>query len=206
MKKLIISSLLLIFVLTVDGQTGSQEILQDLENNRQITQVVETSATLTAATRLFKDKDDLTSVILVIPSGTVVTVLESADTYLKVVYEGNEGFILARHAVIDKKSIVPEKAPEPESFTAVEEEAEKKVFHSRIEYLQDKYGEGIGQRIFDNKIWKGMSGEMVIDSWGSPRKISRVISGNDIKEEWFYNRSWLYILNDRLTEWGPVKE
>jgi hypothetical protein len=55
------------------------------------------------------------------------------------------------------------------------------------------------------KIWKGMTAEMVQDSWGSPRKIDRVINGNDVNEKWTYSKSWLYIENDRLVEWGPVR-
>ena len=46
---------------------------------------------------------------------------------------------------------------------------------------------------------------MVQDSWGSPRKIDRVINGNDVNEKWTYSKSWLYIENDRLVEWGPVR-
>lgn len=51
------------------------------------------------------------------------------------------------------------------------------------------------------KIWKGMTADMVLDSWGNPREINRVISGNDIKEEWLYNTSLLYIENDVLVNW-----
>jgi len=50
-----------------------------------------------------------------------------------------------------------------------------------------------------------MTAEMVRDSWGKPQKINRVISGNDVKEEWIFKSSWLYIENDYLVEWGPVR-
>jgi hypothetical protein len=46
---------------------------------------------------------------------------------------------------------------------------------------------------------------MVNDTWGSPQKINRVISGNTVKEEWIYKNTWLYIEDDILREWGPVK-
>jgi hypothetical protein len=60
-------------------------------------------------------------------------------------------------------------------------------------------------RLDAGKIWKGMTAEMVQDSWGVPQKINRVISGNNIREEWIYRNSWLFFENDRLIEWGPVR-
>ena len=58
--------------------------------------------------------------------------------------------------------------------------------------------------LFAGKIWKGMSSDMVKDSWGAPLKINRVI-GDVVKEEWIFKNSWLFIENDHLVEWGPVK-
>jgi hypothetical protein len=60
-------------------------------------------------------------------------------------------------------------------------------------------------KLMAGKIWKGMSAEMIKDSWGSPRKINRVISGNLIKEEWIFKNTWLYIENDILADWGPIR-
>ena len=51
-----------------------------------------------------------------------------------------------------------------------------------------------------------MTGEMIIDSWGNPSKISRVISGDNIRKEWSYSNTWLFLSNDRLTEWGPSRD
>ena len=59
-------------------------------------------------------------------------------------------------------------------------------------------------RLIAGKIWKGMTTDMVQDSWGTPKKINRVISGNIVKEEWIYMNSWLLFENDTLSEWGPV--
>jgi hypothetical protein len=46
---------------------------------------------------------------------------------------------------------------------------------------------------------------MILDSWGNPKKINRIISGNVIKEEWIFRNTWLYIENDILAEWGPIR-
>ena len=60
----------------------------------------------------------------------------------------------------------------------------------------------MASRLITGKIWKGMSSEMVRDSWGRPIKINRVISGNTIKEEWIYKNTWLFLKDDYLVEWG----
>jgi hypothetical protein len=77
---------------------------------------------------------------------------------------------------------------------------------SRFTYLENKYGTSMAARLIAGKIWKGMTTDMVQDSWGSPKKIKRVISGNIVKEDWFFNNSWLYFENDTLIEWGPARE
>jgi hypothetical protein len=61
-------------------------------------------------------------------------------------------------------------------------------------------------RLYEGKIWKGMNAQMVKDSWGSPKKINRVISGNIVKEDWFYNNTWLHFQNSTLADWGPAKD
>ena len=60
-------------------------------------------------------------------------------------------------------------------------------------------------RLIAGKIWKGMSAEMVKDSWGVAEKINRVINGNVVKEEWIFRTTWLFFENNALVEWGPRK-
>jgi hypothetical protein len=60
-------------------------------------------------------------------------------------------------------------------------------------------------RLATGKIWRGMSADMVRDSWGAPLKINRAI-GEIVKEEWIYKNSWLYIENNTLVEWGPIRK
>jgi len=61
-------------------------------------------------------------------------------------------------------------------------------------------------RLNAGKIWKGMNSEMIRDSWGKPDKINREINGNTVKEEWIYRTTWLFIENNTLQEWGPVRK
>jgi hypothetical protein len=210
MDKLFISVLFLFIVSSLNCQVTKTDVLQDLEKDRSAGQASAGTAITKSATRLFRDKDDLTSVILVIPKDSVVELLGSDDTFLHVVFEGSEGYIYSRHAEINKDEVINTPAARQ---SEVQEESpilrgrpvgDQKI--SRYSYLENKYGQSMAARIYAGKIWKGMNAQMVKDSWGSPKKISRVISGNVVKEEWFYSTTLLYFQNSTLTGWGPVKD
>jgi hypothetical protein len=192
MKKIKSIVIFFLIVATAMAQTNTSE-------NKDVT------ATLKSSSRLFKVKEDLTSVILVIPSGSVVTVLDSDSTYFHVTYQQDEGYIYKRHAVIDKapvKTINSALAVKSTQETPPQQEQ----YVSRFTYLESKYGTSLAARLNAGKIWKGMSSEMVKDSWGKAEKVNRVINGNVINEEWIYKNSWLYFENNTLVEWGPRKK
>jgi hypothetical protein len=210
MKRIIFSGIILFMFFPGNSQVVKSDVLKNLEESQPAAQSAVATATLKSASRLFKDKDDLTSVILVIPQGSVVDVLAgSYDTFLHVVFEGNEGYIYSSHAEINKtqvitKSVAPQSAVQEERYGQEARPVQKQTV-SRYDYLEKKYGPSIAARLYDGKIWKGMNSQMAKDSWGSPGKINRVISGNIVKEEWVYNTTWLYFQNSTLTKWGPVK-
>jgi hypothetical protein len=202
MKKVISGFLCFLLFLTVQAQTNRTDLLRDLEKNQPSTQNQQTIATLKYASRLFESKDDLTSVILIIPKDSVAGVLGSDSIYLKVGYGDFEGYIFRRDAIINivqAKSAAPARPVEKQQ---VEQQAEQGQM-SRFSYLENKYGSNMAARLAAGKIWKGMSAEMVRDSWGKPVKINRII-GDIVKEEWIYRNTWLYIENDILVEWGPI--
>jgi hypothetical protein len=200
MKKLIFPALFIIGVLSVNAQTDKAGLLQSLEANSSRAQVNTVTATLKSSTRLFKAKEDLTSVILIIPSGSVVSVIDSDSTYLHITFEENEGYIFKKHAVIDKTPVNISK-----EMQASQAQPEQSQTDSRYDALESKYGSAMAARIYAGKIWKGMNSEMVRDSWGTTERINRVINGNVIREEWFYRSTWLYFENNTLLDWGPVK-
>ena len=105
MKKLLFTSFLLFTLISVNAQGSRTALLQDLEKSQSSKQVQQVTATLKSASRLFGEKDDLTSVILIIPSGSVVNVLGSDSTYFKVDFEENEGYIFKRHAIINNSPV-----------------------------------------------------------------------------------------------------
>jgi hypothetical protein len=211
MKKLILSGLFLFMISSAYPQVTKAGVLQDLEKTQPVEQTTVTTAILKTASRLFKDKDDLTSVILVIPQDSVVFVLGSDTTFLHVVFEGNEGYMYARHAEINKpvEVTLPAIVQQPsalEENSGQEGRPVQKETISRYAYLENKYGPSLAARLYEGKIWKGMSAQMAKDSWGSPKKINRVISGNIVKEEWFFSSTWLRFQNSTLAGWGPIKD
>ncbi len=216
MKKHILSLILLFAFFSVIAQENRADILQDLEKSQPAlsasNQDVTVTATLKSASRLFGEKDDLTTVIMVLPSGSVVEILDSDSTYYMVAFEDYEGYIFKRHAVINESVPAPaavqqeveEQAPPVARETAQAQPVQEQQV-SRFTYLERKYGSNMAAKLMAGKVWKGMDAEMIKDSWGSPKKINRVISGNLVKEEWIFTNTWLYIENDVLRDWGPIR-
>jgi hypothetical protein len=203
MKKLIMLFPVAFVFFTVFGQGNRTDILQSLEQGNQNSQKQQVTATLKRASRLFGDKDDLTNVIVIIPSGTVVSLLDKDSTYFKVAYEDDEGYIFRKDAEISVSpvNVINESSKE---VSMQKEEPQDTRKGNRFAYLEYKYGSQMAALLYAGKIWKGMSSEMIRDSWGAPIKINRIV-GEFVKEEWIYKNSWLFIESDRLVEWGPVK-
>ena len=97
------------------AQSEKTGILEDLEKGQgrpeQSEQIQQSqqqqdlqTAVLKTAARLFAAKDDLTTVITIIPSGSRVTVMDSDSSYYRVRFEESEGYILKKQAVIDEKA------------------------------------------------------------------------------------------------------
>ena len=211
MKRIIFSGIILFMFLNINSQVAKTDVLKDLEKSQPAVQSTVTSATLKSASRLFKDKDDLTSVIMVVPKDSVVEVLPgSYDTFLHVVFDSNSGYIYANHAEIKKtpvqaRPVVTQSSVRGQNYGQEARPVQKQV-DNRYEYLENKYGQSLGVKLYEGKIWKGMNSLLVKESWGSPNKINRVISGNIVREEWTYNKTRLYFQNSTLADWGPAKD
>lgn len=213
MKKLLIPLVMLMITIAMPAQMKKSDVLQDLEKNSKDQNIQPQTATLKSSSRLFGTKDDLTSVILIIPSKSTVNVLGSDSTYYKVSYEENEGYIFKKDAVIDELPVKDLKSSRDKMVTQynkqvdqVNQDVQQANKASRFTFLEKKYGTSMAALLNAGKIWKGMSSEMVRDSWGSPSKISKTFEGNVVKEEWEYRNTWLYIENDILSDWGPIKK
>jgi len=195
MKKTFAILLLALAVISLNAQTNK------LNTNQSVT----TTGKLTNSSRLFASKDDLTSVIVIIPADSIVTVLDSDSTYLHVVYDDNEGYIFNRHVVLNKVAVQNQQSFQNQSSAQPTEPVVDQQ-QSRYSYLENKYGTNMASKLITGKIWKGMNSDMVKDSWGMAEKINRIISGNVVKEEWIFKNTWLYFENNTLLEWGPAKK
>jgi hypothetical protein len=217
MKRVLPVILIVIGAISLSAQTNKIDQLQALEQNQPVNQNITSSsqdtivtATLKSASRLFADKNDLTSVIVIIPADSIVDVLDSDSSYLHVVYQDNEGYIFKRQATINSEIVnnnqnVQSQNTQSQNVDQNNQQVQEQQ-QSRLSYLENKYGSNLAARLNAGKIWKGMTAEMVSDSWGTADKINRIIDGNVIKEEWIYRTTWLYFENNTLLEWGPVRK
>ena len=167
-------------------------------------------ATIKGSSRLFGDKDDLTSVIMIIPDGSTVEVVALDSVYTLVRYDGAEGYVKSEKlgAPNEVVNTVPAPAAQPVAAAEPQQQAGAQEYTAsadRYEILVTKYGTDIGNRLYQHKVWKGATADMARDSWGKPKQINRMYVDQSVDEEWIYSKKYLYFRDGILIEWGPVK-
>jgi len=162
------------------------------------------------AVRLFADKDDLTSVIQIIPDGTVVEAV-SADTAFTLIRLGDvQGYVksdrlTAALPVVTTTQPAVQPVQEAAPVQPVADVQTRQIPTDRYQALSEKYGADLGLKLYQHKVWKGITSDMARDSWGKPKQINRMYVDSSVDEEWIYSRSYLYFRDGVLIEWGPVK-
>lgn len=141
--------------------------------------------------RFFRDMENMSSVIQMIPKDVEVQVFEPIGDYYSAYYDGSYGFL-----PISKVKPVNF---DPEIFKIKPETLADK--QDKYTFLIEKYGQADADQILARKIWKGMTKDMILDSWGKPKQIDRYIGGASIKEEWNYNNKVLFIRDGKLVGW-----
>ncbi|HSO77408.1 MAG TPA: hypothetical protein VLQ76_02485 [Bacteroidales bacterium] len=186
MRKLIASVLVLFMGITVSAQ--------ELQK-----------ATTKGAVRLFGDKDDLTTVITLIPAGSNVEIIKPDLEYTLVRFDNSEGFVKSDKLVTVQATTTVQPAANVPSTQATYSAQPQSQPQDRFEMLTMKYGNDIGKRLYQHKVWKGINADMARDSWGKPKQINRMYVDQSVDEEWIYSQKWLYFRDNILIEWGPVK-
>ena len=173
------------------------------------------------AERLFADKDDLTSVIQIVPEGTVVEVVKADTAFTLVRFSEIEGYIrsdrLTASLPVEYASQPVQQVQEtPKAAARVSQEQavpawqqaemqQENVPANRYEALVSMYGADIGIPLYQHKVWKGINTDMARDSWGKPIQINRTYVDQSVDEEWIFSKKYLYFRDGVLVEWGPVK-
>ncbi|MGB8358612.1 MAG: hypothetical protein WCD55_08355, partial [Bacteroidales bacterium] len=128
--------------------------------------------------RLFSDKDDITSVIQLIPDGSIVEVIKPDSLYSFVRFENLEGYVKSDRlgAVQTVATVAPVDQPVATAQSQQPQVTAQPMGQpvDRYDALVAKYGDDIGKRLFQHKVWKGVTSDMAIDSWGKPKQINRM--------------------------------
>ncbi len=156
-------------------------------------------ATTKSVARLYGDKGNSSTVIAYIKADTTLDVLVVEDDYLKVIYGNSEGWIQTDKATLRDTEGQVLRVGEQTGENMQQQPVDRK------EMLINKYGSKTGTAVCEHKIWKGMSNDMVYDSWGKPLRVDRIIKGSEVQERWIYTRSYVIFDSDVLVEWGPVR-
>ncbi|MDT8401431.1 MAG: hypothetical protein RQ743_07035 [Bacteroidales bacterium] len=157
-------------------------------------------ATTKSVTRLFGDKGNASTVIAYIKADTTLNVLIVEEDYLKVIYGETEGWIST-----DKVTLRNTEGEILQVGEQAEQPVQQQQPADRWTMLSGKYDAKTARAIYENKIWKGMTNDMVFDSWGKPLRVDRLIKGADIQERWIYPESYVIFDDDILIQWGPVR-
>jgi hypothetical protein len=210
MSRYILLNVLLgfLFIVPLNAQQFNElerklnQLEQNSTKNNIRTGVTDTSfisnAVSSSACRLYSDIGNLSSVITIIPVDTRIFIVDIMDEYYYIKTEVNQGFVR-------KSKIIPDQSFLKKPPEVLNQQDTVAGFSNKLEYLRYTYGWETAQKIFDHKIWRNMTTNMVEDSWGRPDKINRLIKSGQVKEKWFYPSTYLIFMNDKLIDWGPVE-
>lgn len=69
-----------------------------------------------------------------------------------------------------------------------------------------KYGKEDGNRVASGMVWKGMTEEMLRDSWGEPDKIESNKQPYGIFNQWYYGEITYFFRDGKLIDWEEGEE
>lgn len=167
-------------------------------------------------------------IIKCISRGDKVKVSEAWGDYYKVIFDGEKGWIskaaLQNESEIIQKNILreekarlyKEKQDSIERERILIEKQQQKEYEIKQQQIERqrksenekrkvelirKYGNTNGLRIFEGKIWIGMTKSMLLESWGRPNDINRTVGAWGVHEQWVFGDTYVYLENDIVTSW-----
>ncbi len=72
-------------------------------------------------------------------------------------------------------------------------------------FYAKRYGRKVGNRIINKQIWKGMTENMLKDSWGKPDRINKNIEKWGRFTQWLYGKIEFFFRDGKLTGWEEKK-
>ncbi len=73
-------------------------------------------------------------------------------------------------------------------------------------YLIAKYGREDGLKVFMGLVWKGMTENMLRDSWGNPDKIDKSVYTYGAFTQWYYGDIIYFFKNKKLIDWEEKRK
>lgn len=160
-------------------------------------------------------------------SGDKVKVIETNDKSYQVLFKGIKGYVwksaliseldwnikieeekeekirIANKTEKEKIAIEKKKKDQQNAIEKriLDEREEKLEIEKRKTMLERKYGVDIALRIFEKKIWIGMTKDMLLESWGRPNDINRTVGSWGVHEQCIYTSAYVYIENGVVTSW-----
>jgi hypothetical protein len=85
---------------------------------------------------------------------------------------------------------------------------DSQILEEQKELYIVKYGKENGVRVASGMVWKGMTEEMLRDSWGEPDKIDSNKQPYGIFNQWYYGEVTYFFRDGKLIDWeeGKVTE
>ncbi len=80
-----------------------------------------------------------------------------------------------------------------------------KLHLKKRELMVLRYGRKNGENIAAGKVWKGMTEQMLRDSWGEPDKIEKNVEKWGVFTQWYYGKITYFFRDGKLTDWEETK-
>lgn len=142
-------------------------------------------------THLYENRGTWYKTLAIIPKSTAILAYDFKNNYYFVEYDTLNGFVFT----MDVETL------EQKSERLEIEKKQNLQRSNELNRLVQKYGKINGKKIYEGKIWLGMTKEMVIESWGEPDEINRSVGSWGIHEQLVYGNQYLYIRDNKLSSW-----